>query len=87
MPIYIYRCPKCSIEEEAVLPIDNRDDARLHCGEVMQRIMTVPQPPIIKKTGRDMALESLNSRDTDYIKPQHKRLAAQGLKKPDKTLF
>ena len=60
MPIYIYRCPTCSIEEEVILPIDNRDDARLHCDSVMIRVMAMPQPPIMKMTATDMALGSLN---------------------------
>jgi hypothetical protein len=33
----------------------------------------------MKPTGRDMALDTLNSKETSFMKPEHKRLAAEGL--------
>jgi len=87
MPIYVYRCPKCSIEEEIILPINDRDETRLHCDTVMNRVISIPQPPIMKPTGNDMALDSLNSKGTSHIKSRYKELAAQGLESPPKTVF
>ncbi len=79
MPIYVYRCPECNKIEEVLLPMSDKDNIRIHCNSDMVRLMTMPFPPIMKKTGRGMALDSLNSRDTNFMKPEYKRLAAEGL--------
>ena len=79
MPIYRFACPVCKSEEEVVLPMSRMESTRFcPCGADMQRLMTATRS-IIKKTGVGMALDALNSKDTNYMKPEHKRLAAQGL--------
>ncbi len=88
MPIYTYRCNKCSEDEDVVVPISNRNDKRLHsCGIEMQRIITIPRLVLMKPTGKSMALDALNSKDTAHMKPEMKALAAAGLKESPKTLF
>lgn len=42
---------------------------------------------IIKQTAKDMALKSLNSKETNFMKPEHKKAAAKGLEKPEKVLY
>lgn len=61
MPIYIYRCPECFVEEEVIHPMGS-EYSKKHCDSIMQRIPTLPQPPIMKKTASDMALDSINSK-------------------------
>jgi putative FmdB family regulatory protein len=78
MPIYLYQCPECNKTEEVLLPMGERDKPRIHCQSAMIRMPTAGIP-IIKPTGNEMALNSLNSKDTSYIKPEHKAIAAGGL--------
>ena len=62
MPIYEYRC-KCGREIETYLPLSQRDNKQsCECGEVMQRKISIPAIAIMVPTGKDMALESLNSK-------------------------
>lgn len=79
MPIYVYRCPECSKVEEVFLPVADRDNTRQHCNSGMVRLMTVPFSSIIKKTGKGMALDTLNSKSTDFMKPEYKHWAAKGI--------
>jgi hypothetical protein len=81
MSIYVYHCPICNMDEEIILPMRYSNEPHFHsCGHQMQKCITLPQPSIIKQTGDDMALNSLNDNSTDYIKPWQKKIAAQGLK-------
>ncbi len=86
MPIYQYRCPKCLSEEEVVSSISDLDKAKFHCGEVMERLWPTPRI-IIKQNSNEMALNTLNSMDTNYMKPMHKQWAMEGIKKPKKVLY
>jgi len=62
MPIYRFRCPECIEEEEALIPMVNRNDPRLHsCGAVMERLMTTSSVTIFKICGRDKVLNTLNA--------------------------
>ena len=64
MPIYRFRCPQCLEEEEALVPMANRNDSRFHsCGAVMQRLISAPCLTIIKVYGRDSVLDTLNGED------------------------
>lgn len=61
MPVYVFRCPECLEEEEALVPMDNRNDTRLHsCGAVMDRLMTIPHLAIIKVYPKDKICNTLN---------------------------
>ncbi len=42
---------------------------------------------VMKQTGKGMALDSLNSKDTAHMKPEMKTQAAKGLENLPKTLF
>jgi len=62
MPIYNYHCQKCDVEMEASASISARDAVKIHtCGGRMKRVLSLPLPAIIARTGRGMALDSLNS--------------------------
>jgi putative FmdB family regulatory protein len=62
MPIYQFRCPKCLVKEEHLLPIANRDDTRLHsCGTAMERVISAPYPALFKTTNRNKVLDTLNA--------------------------
>lgn len=87
MPIYTYRCKQCNTEEEVILPISDRDNIRTHCDSEMQRIIEVPRLVLMKQTGKGMALDALNSKDTAHMKSTQKQWAAQGLEEPAKTIF
>jgi len=73
--------------EDVIIPMRDRDNERYHCGEPMQRLMTIPLAAIMKKTSVDMARDSLNSKDTGYMKPEHKAAAAQGLENQPKAFY
>ncbi len=88
MPLYTYHCVKCGEQEDVIMRLNDRDKPRLHsCGCPMARIISIPQPAIIKKTGRGMALDSLNSKETNHMKPEMKAEAAKGLERLPKTIF
>jgi putative FmdB family regulatory protein len=91
MPIYSFYCNSCNKQEDIILPISERDKTHIcSCGCETKRIMTFPYPPIMKKTGKDMALNSLNNDDTvpdRWYKPQAENLVAAGLERPPKTIF
>jgi len=62
MPIYEYRC-KCGREREVYLPLPLNNTKQIcECGEVMLRKISLPSAVIIIPTGKDMALDSLNSK-------------------------
>ena len=87
MPIYKFECPTCKDVEEVILPIAAMNaERKCYCGTRMKRLMTATRS-VIKKTGNGMALEALNSKDTSYMKPEHKRMAAQGLRQKEKVVW
>ncbi len=88
MPLYAFYCPNCEVDEEIILPMQHRNITRFHlCGCEMKRLMTVPRLVLMKKSGKEMALDSLNSKDTAFMKPEMKTLAAAGLKEADNTFY
>ena len=94
MPIYTYHCTRCGEDEDVFAKIDERDKPRPHsCGLSMIRLMTIPQPPIMKKTGSDMALNTLNSKGHDSLPNKYggnsrmEKLVAAGLEEPPKQFF
>lgn len=78
MPVYSYRCDECQSEVDMVSSIENRDNPRLHCGKPMKRLLSIPLV-LMKQTGRGMALDALNSKETSHMKPEMKQMAARGL--------
>ena len=91
MPIYTFRCSKCGLDEDVILAVDKRNTERLHsCGSPMQRLMSLPLPAIFKLTGREMALDTLNSgmaMPNRWYKAEAERLAASGLEKSEKVYY
>jgi putative FmdB family regulatory protein len=92
MPTYTYRCEGCDTLEDATVPIPNRDDTRVHsCGSPMVRVLSMPQPAIMKLTGKGMALDTLNSGkglpSHAWYKNKYERLAAKGLEEPPKRVW
>ena len=88
MPIYTYRCPQCGIDDEDIVPMENRDDIKTHsCGTKMKRIIEVPRLILMKQTGKGMALDTLNNKDTNHMKPEMKTQALQGLEEPPKIFY
>ena len=64
MPVYEFRCAECGGKEEVVVPMDDRNDTRLHsCGAVMERLISLPNPAIITVYGRDSLLDTLNAEE------------------------
>lgn len=83
MAIYEYKCD-CGWGMELILPFEDMDKPQLclECGKRAKRILSVMQPPVMKITGNDMALTSLNSKEGAfppnryYAKEMEKRVAA-----------
>ena len=80
MPIYNYRCTICLVDEEVMLPMSERNNTQVHsCGSVMQRLMSLPSSPVIKHTAKDMALASINDRNSLPDNPLYKAKAQQAI--------
>ena len=61
MPIYEYRCPKCTSKEDRILPVGERNDSQIcSCGETMKRLMSVPLPAIFLTTRTQTLVDTLN---------------------------
>jgi len=86
MPIYRFRCPNCLEEEEILLPMTERNNARLHsCGAVMERLVSLPSLVIFPLTGRDKVLKTLNKEEGwsfpggEKHRPRYEKAMATGL--------
>jgi putative FmdB family regulatory protein len=53
MPIYNYRCTKCPLELERIVPTNERDEEFLcpKCNQPTQREISIPSPPVFNGTG------------------------------------
>ena len=61
MPVYSFYC-ECGVNEDLVVLVKDRDNqACPRCGKILKRRMPVPAIAF-RQTGKEMALESLNSR-------------------------
>ena len=91
MPIYIYHCSQCDIDEETRVAVEHRDDPRFHsCGDVMKRVYSPPLPPIIRLSGGDMASATLNdghALPNRWYKKNYENLAKMGFDKPKKEVW
>jgi putative FmdB family regulatory protein len=91
MPIYEYRCKKCNAVEEMGVSISQRDAPMKHaCGGLMMRLLSLPLPAIIARTGKGMALDSLNSDralPNRWYKKKYEEYAKAGLHKPPKRVW
>jgi len=76
MPIYNYKCPKCGIDQEVLLPMNQRNDTRCHCGVEMVRVFSIPQPPIMKLSTKERVTGGLN--ENKRMNPQHAKMAMGG---------
>ncbi len=86
MPLYEYRCEKCGVDVEKMVPTEHRDNALHACGSILRRALSLPHG-VIKQTGKEMALNALNSKQTAHMKPIAKAMAAQGYQPKEKVLF
>ena len=82
MPIHEYDC-KCGNEKEVLHSFKDADQSQIcECGKVMQRLMSVSYC-IVKPTGKQMALDTLNDRRNGmpnrHWKSSAERFAATGL--------
>lgn len=79
MPIYEYRCV-CGSEKEIRLSFKEMSVPQICevCGTPMQRLMSVFHS-IMKPTGREMALDSLNSKGGGFPEGQTKAGAQQAV--------
>ena len=81
MPIYVYQC-ECGKERELLLSFKEFDQPQTcKCGEVMERKMSTCSF-IIKQTGKQMALDTLNDRQNGmpnrHWKAAAERIAVEG---------
>lgn len=92
MPIYRYYCTDCSVEEEVIVPIAERDNRRHSCGFLMQRLLTVPALVQFSLTGKDKTLKVLNNKDGHDFpggnkhKARYEKAFAKGLDPPKQTI-
>ena len=91
MPIYEYRCA-CGNEQEEYRSLEQRNKSPVCavCGRGMERKWSIPCPPVMKQTGKGMALESLNSGHGFPKGPEGRgaaAAAARGLESPEKRYY
>ena len=92
MPVYNFHCKKCDVGEEVILPVANRNDSIVHkdCGEMMQRLMSLPLPAIFIQTARGMALDSINNGgipNNPKYKEKAERAVMQGFERNRPMLY
>jgi len=94
MPIYSYHCNKCVADKEVILPISKRNDSQVHiCGSIMERVISLPQSAIVRRSGKGMALDTLNSKEHYSLpskyggKSRTQAIASAGLEEPPKQFF
>ena len=90
MPLYEYQC-ECGNGKDILLSFQDTQPQVCKCGEVMQRRISVPSF-VMKQTGSQMALDSLNSRSGGFpSKNEHRswvqQKAFEGTQKKAKTVF
>jgi putative FmdB family regulatory protein len=77
MPIYEYEC-ECGKTRETIRNFAEMDKPEIcQCGVNMTRRISVVMPPIIKKYGRQMALDSLNSNNSGFPESPFKQSAIE----------
>ena len=77
MPVYELFC-KCGVMDTRVVPMNERDAQVCMCGNTMRRKISVPGLAIIRQTGNDMALSSLNTKKGGFPNDQYKADAVYG---------
>jgi len=86
MPIYEYKC-ECGNEKDVLLSFQNSKPQVCECGRIMQRMISIPSF-VMKQTGNQMALDTLNS---NAIGGKRKAMAEQraleGIQTKEKTVF
>ena len=77
MPIYEFKC-ECGHGIEVILPLMDRNKPQYcpKCGGKIERILSVPQPPVMAQYGGDMALKSLNSKEGAFPNRYYSKAAA-----------
>ena len=91
MPLYEYQC-ECGEGKDILLSFQEADQPQIcKCGKVMQRKISLPSF-VMKQTGSQMALNTLNARDGGFPDVnKHKswvqQKAFEGTQKKDKTVF
>jgi len=64
MPVYEFRCSECLEQEEVLVDMDDRNEARIHaCGAVMERLISLPGLAIVKVYNPDKLKDTLNDED------------------------
>jgi len=90
MPLYEYQC-KCGNEEDVLLSFQDTQSQICKCGKVMQRKISLSSL-VMKQTGSQMALDSLNSKsggfpDVNKHKSWVQQQAFGGTQGKAKTVF
>jgi len=87
MPLYEFECPTCG-HKERHLPLAERGVPQTcDCGESLERVFSIPFPPVMRLTADEMTLNSINSKETSHMKPSAKQMAVAGLGRPLKTIY
>ena len=77
MPTYSFYC-KCGASKDLAVPMNDRDSQVCRCGEILKRKLPVPSV-VFHQTGREMALESLNSRHGGLPKDRFTKQYTEGV--------
>ena len=90
MPLYEYYC-ECKNEVELLLTFQGANKPqKCECGKTMQRKISVCSS-VIRQTGNQMALDTLNSKRNGmpdrHWKPTAEKYAAMGLEKQPKKYY
>lgn len=69
MPIYKFRCEKCSEEAERLLPMGDRNSPQeCECGGSLRRVFTAPSI-VVSVSSRERILKTMNKDKSGYTIP------------------
>jgi hypothetical protein len=78
MPVYEFFC-ECGKREDMYCPVERRDNQVCDvCGGIMRRKLSILSQPIIRQTGNEMALASLNSKHGGFPNDRYKADSVRG---------
>ena len=78
MPVYSFYC-ECGVNKDLAVPMKDRDSqVCAECGKNLRRKFTAPRM-IFHQTGREMALESLNSKHGGLPKDRFTKEYTKGI--------
>ena len=79
--IYTYRCQKCGVEDDVILPIEHNKP--IHCESEMAKVFN-PVPFIVVESTKEKVTGGLN--EATWMNKEYSKMAMNGFER-EKTIF